>query len=78
VAQAKAEAYQKISQVIGPNNAALLEIFKLVADDQVKITPDIMVGGSSSAGMSDALMGTILKGMMAEQKTAASPERAAK
>jgi hypothetical protein len=64
VAQAQAEAYQKISQVIGANNAALLELMKLVASEGIDITPEVMVGGSSTAGMTDALMGTILKGMV--------------
>ncbi len=64
VAQAKAQAYQKISEVIGANNAALLELIKLVASENIDITPNVMVSGSTSAGMTDALMGTILKGMV--------------
>ena len=63
VAEAKAEAYRKISEVIGSNNAALLEIMKLVADSRIRITPEVMVG-SGGAGMTDALMGTILRGML--------------
>ena len=68
VAEAKAKAYEKIAGVIGPHNAALVEILKLVAQGNLNITPAVMVGGSSGTGMSDALMGTILKGMMDEQK----------
>ncbi|MFC1763094.1 SPFH domain-containing protein [Planctomycetota bacterium] len=64
VAEAKAKAYEKIAGVIGPGNAALIEILKLVASEHLNITPSVMVGGSSGAGMSDALMGTILKGML--------------
>ncbi|MHC4553651.1 MAG: SPFH domain-containing protein, partial [Planctomycetota bacterium] len=66
VAEAKAKAYQMISEVVGPNNAALLEIMKLVATDQIQITPDVMVsgGGMGSSGTTDALMGTMLKGML--------------
>lgn len=63
VAQAQAEAYQKISEVIGADNAALIEIVKLVSDNEIDITPDVMVGGGS-AGVPDALMGTILKDMI--------------
>ena len=63
IADAKALAYKKISEVIGSNNAALLEIMKLVADKRIQITPDVMVG-SGGSGMTDALMGTILKGML--------------
>ncbi|MFC1652304.1 hypothetical protein ACFL3F_01155, partial [Planctomycetota bacterium] len=64
VAQSKAEAYEKISKVIGANNAALLELMKLVATENIDITPNVMVSGSSNTGMTDALMGTILKGMV--------------
>jgi uncharacterized membrane protein YqiK len=60
VAEAKAQAYKMVSEVIGADNAALLEIMGLVATEKIKITPEVMVGGSGG-GMTDALMGTILK-----------------
>ena len=63
VAEAKAKAYQKISDVIGADNAALLELMKLVAENRIRITPEVMVGGGG-AGMTDALMGTVLRGMI--------------
>ncbi len=63
VAEAKAQAYKKISEVIGSNNAALIEIMKLVAERGLKITPDVMVG-SGGAGVTDAPMGTVLQGML--------------
>ncbi|MHC4553174.1 MAG: hypothetical protein ACYSUT_10495, partial [Planctomycetota bacterium] len=66
VAQAKANAYKMISEVVGPDNAALLEIMKLVATDEIKITPDVMVSGGGST--TDALMGTMLKGMLDQQE----------
>ena len=61
LAEAKAEAYKKIAEVIGEQNAALIEIMKIVAQDNIKITPEVMVGGSEGK-MTDALMGTILRG----------------
>ena len=66
VAEAKAQAYSMISEVIGANNAALLEIMKIVALENIKITPDVMVGGQGG-GMTDALMGTVLKDMINRQ-----------
>ena len=63
VAAAKAKAYALVSEVVGPNNAALLEIMKMVATDQIQITPEVMVNGGA-AGTTDALMGTMLKGMI--------------
>jgi len=65
VAQAKAQAYKLISDVVGADNAALLEIMKLVATDKIQITPSVMVSGSGSP--TDALMGTMLKGMLEQQ-----------
>lgn len=65
IAEAKAKAYELISSVIGPDNAALIEIMKLVASDAIRITPEVMVGGGSD--MTDALMGTILKGMLKKE-----------
>jgi regulator of protease activity HflC (stomatin/prohibitin superfamily) len=73
VAEAKALAYKKISEVIGPDNAALIEIMKVVAESNIRITPEVMVGGSSGKGMTDALMGTVLRGML--DKEAASGEK---
>ena len=63
IAEAKAEAYRKIAEVIGENNAALIEIMKLVTENGIDITPDVMVGGGDGK-MSDALMGTILRGKL--------------
>lgn len=62
VAEAKAQAYRMISEVVGPQNAALLEIMKMVATDNIQITPDVMVSGNGSTA--EALMGTMLKGML--------------
>lgn len=67
IAEAKAKAYDLISSVLGPENAALIEIMKLVAINRVQITPEVMVTGGGSGGMTDALMGTLLRGMLKEQ-----------
>jgi len=71
-AEAKAQAYKKISEVIGPHNAALIEIMKLVETGEIRITPEVMVGGAG-AGMTDALMGTVLRGML--DKETGFPEK---
>jgi hypothetical protein len=57
-----------ISGVIGPDNAALIEIMKMVAAEKIDITPDVMSGGAG-AGMTDALMGTILIGMLNKESS---------
>ena len=65
VAEAKSQAYELISEVIGPQNAALVEIMKLVAKENIQITPEVMVSGGGSTA--EALMGTMLKGMLDKQ-----------
>lgn len=67
-AQAQAEAFEMIAAVIGEQNAALIEIMKIISENDIKITPEVMVGGSSANGMTDALMGTILRGKLVESK----------
>jgi uncharacterized membrane protein YqiK len=65
IATAQAEAYKKVSDVIGANNAALLELMKTISENNIRITPDVMVsGGGANSGTTDALMGTMLKGMI--------------
>ncbi|MHC4708292.1 MAG: SPFH domain-containing protein, partial [Planctomycetota bacterium] len=71
-AEARALAYKKISEVLGSDNAALIEIMKLVESGRIRITPEVMVGGAG-AGMTDALMGTVLRGML--DKNAASKKK---
>ena len=61
VAKAKADAYRLIVEAIGMENAALIEIMKLVSENNIRITPEVMVGGSGADGMTDALMGTIMR-----------------
>jgi len=69
VAEAKAQAYKMIANIIGADNAALVEIMKIVAAEKIRITPEVMIGGSGSgAGMTDALMGTILKDMLSKKE----------
>jgi len=69
IAAAQAEAYQKVSDVIGPNNAALLELMKTISESGIRITPEVMVNsGGTNNGTTDALMGTMLKGMIGKDK----------
>lgn len=68
VADAKAQAYKLLSDSIGQNNAALIEIMKLVSEKNIRITPEVMVGGQSN--LNDALMGTMLKGMLDKEMAA--------
>ncbi len=66
-AEAQAQAFQKIAQQIGPGNTALIEVLKTVGEQQIPITPRVMVVGEG-AGAADAqttaLIGTMLDSMI--------------
>ncbi|MEO0482716.1 MAG: SPFH domain-containing protein [Planctomycetota bacterium] len=66
-AEAQAEAYRVIAEQIGPGNAALVEVLRVVGDNGIQITPRVMVTGDN-AGNGDAettaLIGTMLDTMM--------------
>ena len=67
-AEAQAEAYRVVAEQIGPGNAALLELLKIVGEAGINITPRVMVSGkSNSSGQSSettALIGTMLDTML--------------
>jgi uncharacterized membrane protein YqiK len=70
IGEAQANAYKVIATALGSKNAALLELLTIAGKNNIKITPDVMVGGSGS-GTTDALMGTMLQGMMRESNRGA-------
>ncbi len=63
-AEAQAEAFKLVAGVIGESNAALIEIMKIVAENNIQITPQVFSASGGENQMSNALMGTILKDMM--------------
>ncbi|MEM9658873.1 MAG: SPFH domain-containing protein [Planctomycetota bacterium] len=68
-AEAQADAYELIAQQIGKGNAALVELLKIVGENNVSITPRVMVigeGGASSQQSAEttALIGTMLDTMV--------------
>ncbi len=66
-AEAQATAYQKIAEQIGSGNAALIELLKVVGENQISITPRVMVvgeGGQAASGETTALIGTMLDSMV--------------
>ncbi|MDX1900370.1 MAG: SPFH domain-containing protein [Gammaproteobacteria bacterium] len=48
IGQATAEAYTKQAQALGAQPLSIIEIMKQVSQGNVKITPDILVGGTAS------------------------------
>ncbi len=73
-AEAQAEAYRVVALQIGPGNAALLELLKIVGERGINITPRVMVTGQNgSAGNAQsaettALIGTMLDSMLSREE----------
>ncbi len=74
-AQAQAEAYRVVAEQIGPANAALLELLKIVGEAGINITPRVMVAGqsngSSQSSETTALIGTMLDTMLSREDSIA-------
>ncbi len=69
-AEAQANAYKLIAEQIGGGNAALVELLRIVGEQQISITPKVMVVGQSGtagqSGETTALIGTMLDTMLQE------------
>lgn len=71
-AQADADAYKVVAAQIGPTNAALIELLKIVGERNINITPRVMVTGAAATpgvsgahtGETTALIGTMLDSML--------------
>jgi regulator of protease activity HflC (stomatin/prohibitin superfamily) len=77
-AEAQANAYELIAQQIGKGNAALVEILKVVGENQIGITPRVMVVGGQSESGGDNAETTALIGTMLDTMVGKAPEEAAK
>jgi uncharacterized membrane protein YqiK len=74
-ATAQANAYKQIAEQIGSNNAAMVELLKIVGEGRIEITPRVMVtGGATGEGQAAALIGTMLN-LMVEDKPQQSQAR---
>lgn len=49
IGKSTAEAYDLTREAIGPESVALIELMKLIASGNIKITPDIVAGGDSGS-----------------------------
>jgi uncharacterized membrane protein YqiK len=65
-AEAQAELFRRLAEEIGPQNAALLELLKVIGERNIEITPRVMVVGQDGGGgnESTALIGTMLDSMV--------------
>jgi uncharacterized membrane protein YqiK len=76
-AEAQAEAYRVVAEQIGPGNAALVELLKIVGERGINITPRVMVVGGANGGAqgaeateTTALIGTMLDTMLSREPVA--------
>ena len=65
-AEAQAELFKRLAAEIGPQNAALLELLKVIGERNIEITPRVMVIGKDGSGGNEgtALIGTMLDSMV--------------
>ncbi|HJO16479.1 MAG TPA: hypothetical protein QF800_06280, partial [Phycisphaerales bacterium] len=70
-AEAQAELFRKLAEEIGMQNAALLELLKIIGEREIEITPRVMVVGGSDGGSHEgtALIGTMLDTMIHREPT---------
>ena len=60
--QAKADAYRAGVESLGSESYALVQLFQIVAEKNLRIVPDVMVAGASgSGGMAEALMAMLAR-----------------
>jgi uncharacterized membrane protein YqiK len=77
-ATAQAEAFTAIAAAIGPSNAAVMEMLRVVGERNINITPRVYVGGGpgSAGGSSAALIGTMLDSLTARDEAVPADSRA--
>ena len=67
-AKAQAEAFRVVSEQIGAGNAALIEVMTIVGENQIPITPRVMVSGGNAGNPAGdettALIGTMIDTMI--------------
>ncbi|MBP1761274.1 MAG: hypothetical protein H6Q64_816 [Firmicutes bacterium] len=59
IGKSTAEAYDLTRAAIGPESVALIELMKLIASGNIKITPDIVAGGDSGSLLNILLAKTL-------------------
>ncbi|MBL8160834.1 MAG: flotillin family protein, partial [Anaerolineae bacterium] len=68
--EAQASAYQAGAAAMGEQGFTAVQLMQIVGDQQVRIIPDIMVGGQGAGGgsMVDALLGVMLRSEIQKMK----------
>ena len=59
--EAQADAYRAGAEAMGSEGFTAVQLMQIVGNNNVRIIPDIMVGGEQNAGVIDALLGVMLR-----------------
>jgi uncharacterized membrane protein YqiK len=66
IGKSTAESYQLQADAMGPDNLTKQLILKSIAENKIRIVPDIVAGGQGS-GMIDGLLGVLLTNQMSDK-----------
>ena len=71
IGQAKADAYKLGVEAMGAH-FGLLQIFSVLAEKNIRLTPDVLVGGGNGGGSNEGIMAVLLRDLL--QRTSAQNE----
>ncbi|MEQ1946693.1 MAG: SPFH domain-containing protein [Bryobacteraceae bacterium] len=63
IGQAKADAYKLGVEAMGPQYG-MLQIFSVLAERNIRLTPDVLVSGADGKGSSEGIMAILLRDML--------------
>jgi hypothetical protein len=67
IGQAKAETYRAGVEAIGGQGFTAMQLMQIIGDRQVRLIPDVMVGGGGSGGTSGGLVDGLLSMLLWNQ-----------
>lgn len=77
IGAARAAAYQAGVEALGANGYTAIQLMQIIGDQRVRIIPEILVGqgnGTSGAGITDALVGVLLRDQIAGKTADGEPQ----
>ena len=58
---AKADAYRAGVQALGTQGYTAVQLMQIIGDQKVKVVPEVSVSGGAGAGLTDGLLGVLLR-----------------
>jgi uncharacterized membrane protein YqiK len=75
IGQAKADAYKLGVEAMG-SNYAMLQIFSVLAERGIRLTPDVLVSGGGNGNASEAMLALLLRDVVTGTKSTQPPKSA--